>query len=137
MSREANQATVLYDGHCKFCLSQIKNLRRLDLTKHLRFVSLHDPEVSKLYPDLSYEQLMEQMWVVSPKGNRYGGAYALRYLSRSLPLLWPIAPAMHFPGLMPLWSRLYHWVAERRYQIAGRNCSEGTCSLHGHRASKK
>jgi predicted DCC family thiol-disulfide oxidoreductase YuxK len=92
---------------------------------------LHDPSVAVDYPDLSYEMLMEQMWVVAPDSRRFGGADALRYLSRRLPLLWPIAPVLHIPFSMPLWRWLYRQIAKRRYRIAGKNCDEGgSCSLH-------
>ncbi|MCU0710266.1 MAG: DUF393 domain-containing protein [Pirellula sp.] len=111
-------------------MSQIAHLRRIDTRGRLRFVSLHEPSVAIDYPDLSREQLMEQMWVIDPQGGRHGGAYALRYLSRILPLLWPIAPLLHVPGMMPVWSWIYQQVARRRYAIAGKNCENGTCSLH-------
>lgn len=132
---EMNQDVVLYDGECKFCTSQIAHLRRMDTRGRLRFISLHDPSVASQYPDLSYDQLMEQMWVIDSKGRRHGGAHAVRYLSRQLPILWPLAPMLHIPGLMPLWSWLYRQIANRRYRIAGRHCDEGTCSLHGTKAS--
>lgn len=125
-----DQDVVLYDGQCNFCTSQINNLRRFDGKDRLAFVSLHHPDVAINYPDLSFEQLMEQMWVISPAGNRYGGADAVRYLTRRLPILWLLAPVMHIPGSMPLWRFAYRQVAKRRYKIAGRNCDGGTCSLH-------
>ncbi len=121
---------VIYDGQCKFCIKQVENLRRLDGRDRLEFVSLHDERVKELVPDLSFDQLMEQMWVVTPQGSRFGGAAAIRYLTGRLPILMPLYPAMHFPGSMPLWSFLYRQVAKRRYKIAGRNCDDGTCSLH-------
>ncbi len=133
---DAKQTVVLYDGECKFCLQQIAHLRRLDRSCSLRFVSLHQPQVAIDYPDLSHEQLMAQMWVIDPRGGRHGGAYALRYLSRRLPLLWPLAPMLHLPGMMPVWSWIYRQIADRRYRIAGRQCEEGTCSLHGAKTSR-
>lgn len=126
--------TVIYDGQCNFCISQINNLKRLDLWRTLQFVSLHDPLVKSACPDLSFVQLMEEMWVVTPEGSKYGGADALRYLSRKLPLLWPLAPLLHIPASRPLWAWMYRTVAQRRYAIAGKNCSEGTCSLHGRKS---
>jgi predicted DCC family thiol-disulfide oxidoreductase YuxK len=126
---------VLYDGECKFCIGQIAHLRRLDRAGRLRFVSLHDPQVAIDYPDLSYDQLMEQIWVIDPRGGRHGGAYALRYLSRVLPLLWPLAPMLHIPGLMPVWSWIYRQIARRRYRIAGRHCEGGTCAIHASKAT--
>jgi predicted DCC family thiol-disulfide oxidoreductase YuxK len=131
LSHSQPQDTVLFDGHCNFCRSQIAILRRLDGRGRLHFVSLHEPEVAQLYPDLSMQELMEQMWIVSSKGKRYGGAYAVRYLTTRLPILWLAAPVMHFPGSMILWNFLYRTIATMRYRIAGRNCDpSGTCALH-------
>lgn len=124
------QDVVLYDGHCRFCTRQIETLKRLDGKNRLRFLSLHDPSVAANYPDLSFDQLMAEMWVISIDGIRYGGANALRYLSRRLPILWPVFPLLNFPGSMPMWGWLYRQVAKRRYRIAGRTCEDGTCSLH-------
>lgn len=121
---------VIWDGQCIFCRQQVLRLRSLDWTGRLSFLSLHDARCSQRYPDLSFEQLIEQMWVVTTTGKRFGGADAIRYLSRKLPLLWPIAPAMHFPFAMPLWRSMYAWVAKRRYRFAGRDCDGGTCHLH-------
>jgi len=126
-----SQDVVLFDGQCNFCRRQIDNLRRFDGKDRLRFLSLHDPSVAELYSDLSFEQLMDQMWVVSPTGEKFGGADAIRYLSKRLPLLWAIMPMLHLPFSMPLWRYLYKQIAKRRYKIAGRNCDEGgTCTLH-------
>lgn len=131
MSEQNQKDVVLYDGQCNFCRSQINILRRLDGWHRLEFVSLHDPQVATNYPNLTVEQLMEQMWITTPNGAQYGGAYAVRYLSRRLPILWPIAPLMHIPFSMPMWCFLYRQVAKYRYKIAGRDCDEGdTCSLH-------
>ena len=130
-NQSAAQIVVLYDGQCNFCTSQVKNLERLDGKCRLRLISLHDPVVARDYPDLSFQQLMDQMWVVAYDGRKFGGADAIRYLSRHLPMLWPLAPLMHIPGSMPIWRYLYRQIAKRRYKIAGRNCDEGgTCSLH-------
>jgi predicted DCC family thiol-disulfide oxidoreductase YuxK len=53
---------------------------------------------------------------------------AVRYLSRRLPLLWPLAVPLHVPGSLPIWERLYRFIARNRYRIAG-SCEEGTCRL--------
>lgn len=120
--------TVLYDGHCRFCRGQIAILRRLDACGALRFVSLHEPEVAEQFPGLSHAELMQQMYVVDAAGRSRGGPDAVRYLSRRLPLLWPLAPLLHVPGSRPLWSALYRFVARHRYRIAGR-CDDGTCRI--------
>ncbi len=123
---------VIYDGHCRFCSGQVRNLYRLDWPSggRLSFLSLHDPRVTERYPDLTTEQLMQQMYVVDRKGRRHGGSEAVRYLSRRLPLLWPFVPLLHLPGTAGLWRWGYHQVAKRRYQLAGKTCDGDACSVH-------
>lgn len=122
---------VIYDGECEFCRGQVRNLRRLDSGgSRLGFLSLHDPRVAERFPDLSHDQLMKEMVVVDQQGTRHGGADAVRYLTRRLPLLWPAAPILHVPGSAGLWRWLYQQVAKRRYRIAGRSCDGGTCDVH-------
>ena len=122
---------VIFDGECNFCRSQVNNLSRLDCCgKRLSFLSLHDPRVQERYPDLSHDQLMEQMYVVDQKQRRHGGADAVKYLSRRLPLLWLAAPILHLPGTARLWRWLYGQVAKRRYKLAGKTCEGDRCSVH-------
>jgi len=123
-------AVVIWDGKCNFCRAQVERLRRFDSRRRLTYLSLHDPRVAERYPDLTFEQLMQQMWVVTPDQQKFGGADAVRFLSRYLPRLWWLAPAMHLPFVMPLWRWLYKVVASRRYRLAGENCDGGTCQLH-------
>jgi predicted DCC family thiol-disulfide oxidoreductase YuxK len=120
--------TVIYDGHCRFCRSQIALLRRLDLVGSLDFISQHESSVPRDYPELSPDDLHSQMYVVDRGGHARGGAEAVRYLTRRLPLLWPLAVPLHVPGSMPLWKSLYGFVARNRFRIAG-TCDEGTCRL--------
>ncbi len=121
--------TVLFDGQCRFCRGQIGLLRRLDAGGRLRFLSLHEPEVGRDFPELSAEAMMREMIVVDRGGRARGGAEAVRYLTRRLPLLWPVALPLHLPGSLPVWRWLYQLVARNRYRLAGR-CDEGTCHLH-------
>lgn len=123
---------VIYDGHCKFCTGQVKNLARWDGRGRVAFISLHDPEVARRWPDLTHDMLMDQMYLVDPQGNRYGGAAAFRYLTRKLPLLWVLAPVMHIPFSLPLWQFMYRQVAKRRYLMGKTtdSCDDGSCKVH-------
>lgn len=120
--------TVLYDGQCRFCRSRVANLRRLDLGGRLAFMSLHDDRVAHDFPEISRERLLEEMFVVDTSGNARSGATAVRYLSRRLPLLWPLAPFLHVPGSLPVWNWLYRLVARNRMRLSG-TCDEGTCRV--------
>ncbi len=120
--------TVLYDGQCRFCQRRVANLRRLDLGRRLEFVSLHDDRVARDFPEISRERLLEEMFVVDTAGHARSGATALRYLSRKLPPLWPLAPILHIPGSLPAWNWLYRFVARNRMRLSG-TCTEGTCRV--------
>ena len=123
---------VIWDGQCNFCRSQVNRLRWLD-SNRLAYLSLHDPRVADLAPGLTFDELMEQMWVITPSGDQYGGADAGRYLSRKLPMLWWLMPLLHIPFSMPLWRAIYRRVARSRYRLAGKNCdSKGACDIHLH-----
>ena len=126
---------VIFDGDCKFCLKQVRNLKWVDgKARRLSFVSLHDPFVAEEYPDLEYEQMMQEMYIVDTAGNRYAGASAFRYLTRRLPVLWILTPILHIPFSLPLWKMMYRIVATHRYRIAGKNqadgCQDGSCDIH-------
>lgn len=120
--------TVLYDGQCRFCRGQIAILRRLDPAGRLRFLSLHDPAAQTEFPELDPDDLSREMHVVDTMGRCRAGAEAVRYLSRRLPLLWPLAVPLHVPGSLRFWRWLYGVVARNRYRLAGR-CDEGTCRV--------
>ena len=123
---------LIYDGDCRFCTAQVGRLARWDRSGRLAFVSLHDPEVGRRWPDLTHDQLMKEMVLIDKQGQRHAGAKAFRYLSIRLPPLWPTALLMHIPGTSRLWQWLYRYVAKYRY-LAGRNnnsCDSGTCDIH-------
>jgi len=124
---------VLYDGHCRICRGQIERLSRWDRRGRLSYLSLHDPLVAQRYPDLTHARLMREMVVVDRGGRYHGGAEALRYLSRRLPLLRWLAPLLYLPGTLPLWRFLYRQVASRRYRLGTIDsaCADGSCHLHG------
>ncbi len=122
---------VVFDGHCRFCTEGVHRLARWDRRHRLAFLSLHDPQIAQLCPDLTHAQLMEQMYLVTAHGQRYGGAAAVRYLSRHMPRLWPLAPVLHIPGTLALWQWFYRQVARRRYRHghAG-SCETDSCKVH-------
>jgi predicted DCC family thiol-disulfide oxidoreductase YuxK len=131
---------VIFDGECNFCRAQVERLAWWDETgKRLGFVSLHDPEVARRYPDLTYDMLMEQMYVVDRYGHRFAGVEAIRYLTRTLPRLYWLAPVLHLPGTLPIWKWCYSQIAKRRYLLMGRHveCDGGTCALHNRPAANK
>ena len=120
---------VIYDGQCNFCIGQVDNLQRLDRGDRLSFLSLHDRRVAQRYPELSHDDMMRQMYVIDASGNAHGGSDAVKYLSRTLPLLWPAMPLLHFPGTAGLWRWGYQQVAKQRYKLTGKSCDSGSCKI--------
>jgi predicted DCC family thiol-disulfide oxidoreductase YuxK len=120
---------VIFDGLCGFCQGQVERLRRLDWGHRLSFISLHDPRVQQRYPQLAADDLMRQMYVIGRSGEAYGGADAIRYLSRRLPTLWIAAPILHVPGTRGIQQWVYQQIAQRRYQLSGANCANGHCRI--------
>ncbi|MBL9122355.1 MAG: DUF393 domain-containing protein [Planctomycetaceae bacterium] len=122
---------LIYDGHCRICRAQVERLNRWDSRKSLAFLSLHDAEVARRFPDLTHDELMQQMVVIDRQGKRHWGAEAVRYLSRQLPRLWPLVPVLHLPGSLPVWRWCYRLMADWRYRLGGRvDCDDGACALH-------
>lgn len=120
--------TVLFDGECGFCRQRVANLRWADRGHRLAFLSLHDENVARDFPEVPRARLHDEMVVIDTRGEVRGGAVAVRYLSRKLPLLWPLALVLHIPGSLPVWNWLYRLVARNRMRLGGR-CEEGTCRL--------
>ncbi|MGY8767231.1 MAG: thiol-disulfide oxidoreductase DCC family protein [Pirellulales bacterium] len=123
---------VIYDGDCRFCTRSVKTLFRLGGGSRLCFISLHDPIVSERYPDLTHARLMDEMVVIDLAGNRYGGASAFRFLTRQLPGLWLLAPLMHIPFSLPVWSFCYRQIARIRYRFGRNSCDGDSCKIHFH-----
>ena len=123
---------VIYDGHCRFCQAHVALFARLDRCGRLAFISLHDESVYERWPDLTHDPLMEEMVIVDRQGGRHIGAGAIRYLSRRVPLMWPLAPFLHVPFSMPVWKWLYPQGATRLYLIAGKQpvCDDDSCQVH-------
>lgn len=124
---------VVFDGKCRMCTAQVRKLIFWDCRKRLSYLSLHDPEVTRRFPDLAFERMMKEMVVVDHNGNRHWGPEAIRYLTGRLRRLWWAVPFTYFPGSMVLWRPLYRWVARNRYRFSGGDaaCDEGgTCKLH-------
>jgi predicted DCC family thiol-disulfide oxidoreductase YuxK len=124
---------VIFDGQCAFCQQQVQRLHRWDGKNRLSFISLHDALVAERFPDLSHDELMQQMYVVTRRGQRFAGAAAFRFLTRRLPRLWILAPLLHIPFSLPLWQWGYRQIAKRRYKISQKmrpDCQSGNCKIH-------
>jgi predicted DCC family thiol-disulfide oxidoreductase YuxK len=124
---------VIYDGQCRFCRASVARLARWDRGRRLSFMSLHDPQVASRFPQLTYEQLMEEMYLIDRRGRIHRGAEAFRHFTTRIPRLFPLAPLLHIPFTLPFWRWAYRQIARRRYQLFGKTaerCDNETCQAH-------
>ena len=121
---------VIYDGDCKICTVQVRKLSWWDCQQKLSYLSLHDAEVARRWPNMPQDRLMREMCIVDTRGRWHWGPEAVRYLSRRLRRMWWVVPLLYFPGSMLLWRPLYRWIARNRYRLSGDICESNGCQLH-------
>jgi predicted DCC family thiol-disulfide oxidoreductase YuxK len=124
--------TLVYDGCCPLCIRTMTQLDVLDGARRLRYVDLERdwPRAEKLVPGVSRETMREEMAVVTPDGRALRGFLALREISRRVPALWVLVPAMFAPGAEWAGTRAYARVASSRVR---RLCDGSACAVHGAR----
>ena len=121
--------TLLYDGHCRFCIAQMKNLARFLPRGRYQALSFQDPEVLARFPGITHEQAMRAMIFVDARGRVFTGmeaavrAVALRAVGK-------LAFVYYLPGIRQLLDAIYARIARNRYRLMGKTCDDGTCALH-------
>jgi predicted DCC family thiol-disulfide oxidoreductase YuxK len=123
---------ALYDGRCRFCTRQAKQLEKLVGARRVELVSFQDEGVLGRFPGVSHEACMKRLQVVRPDGRVYAGAEAVARSIMLIPVVGWLALLYYVPGVRQLAEIGYRVVAKNRYGIAGRTeeCDGGTCSLH-------
>ena len=124
---------VLYDGYCVVCRNSVRMIRLLDWFKRFHCINLQDESVAIKYPDLNYDDLMGALHLITTDGRVLKGFFAIRYEMRYLPLLLPLLPIAHLPGMNWLGPKLYELVARNRYAInrlvGNPICDDGYCKI--------
>lgn len=126
---------VLYDGQCRFCIAQTRNLVALARKDALELVDFQQPGVLDRYPGITHDACMQAMHLITPEGRIYKGFEAAVHAVATRPVLGKIAYLYYLPGLKQLCDLGYRIIANYRYRLLGRKvaeegCDGGTCSLH-------
>lgn len=120
--------TVLYDGHCRFCVGSSRLLARLTGAR-VQMASFREEGVLERFAPLDGERCERAMQYVRTDGRVFQGAEAAvqalqhRFWGR-------LALVYYLPGLRQLSDALYDLIARHRFRLAGRACPDGTCHLH-------
>jgi predicted DCC family thiol-disulfide oxidoreductase YuxK len=118
--------TIVYDGHCRFCVRSLKIVRVLDLFGALRFFDSHDPDTYRLFPVLRDANVDDAMYTLADSEPRYAGFFAFRRLLWSSPLTWLLILLFYFPGSSFIGPRIYAWVSRNRSKLG---CRTEICDL--------
>lgn len=90
--------------------------------------------IESRFSDLTHEELMGAIHAITADGRVLVGFFAMRYIARFLPLMWPMLPLLYLPGMNWLGPKIYGWVARRRYAInrwfGGPTCDNNSCKMH-------
>ena len=121
--------SVLYDDECSLCTFQMKVLSWLDWLYALALVPLSDPHAKEIAPQLSREDLLEAIHLVTPEGRIYRGARALRFAGMRLPLLVPMALFLWLPGVIFLAEIIYQWIARHRLVLSRLFGCKDACAI--------
>ena len=123
---------ILYDGACRLCTSQAKNLANLSKGK---VVSRALQTELKHFPNLSEAEALKEIKLIDEQGYVYGGAEAIvKLINYGQPILGKLLYPYYIPGLRQLANFSYAWVARNRYRLFGKvpeeACDDGACSVH-------
>ena len=120
---------VLYDDECPLCTFQMKVLSWLDWFNALALVPLSDPHAKEIAPQLSREDLLEAIHLVTPEGRIYRGARAIRFVGMRLPLLVPVALFLWIPGVIQIAEIIYQWIARHRLVLSRLFGCKDACAI--------
>jgi predicted DCC family thiol-disulfide oxidoreductase YuxK len=122
--------TLLYDGDCPLCVREARLLGWLDRRGGLVLEDIAAPGFDGARHGVTFEQVMGHIHAVLPDGSLVTGMEAFRRAYGAAGYGFLLAPTA-WPGLRPLFDRLYAWFAANRLRITGRGdvCSHDRCAV--------
>ena len=122
--------TVLFDGHCALCSTSAARVRRFDRGGRIELLDLHDPSVSRRFPQVDRVEAMKWMLAVDREGRTYQGADAWARIGSRLPGWNLLAWILLVPGIRWLAGKTYAWIARNRYRWNRTVCNDESCRVH-------
>ncbi len=121
--RSARAGWVFYDGDCPFCVSTAQRLARIIEPRGYGLAPLQDARVQALL-NLPEQELLSEMHLLLPDGQRFGGADAIVRLCRDVWWARPLYAQAKVPGVMRFLRARYRAFAARG-ACANRRCELG------------
>jgi predicted DCC family thiol-disulfide oxidoreductase YuxK len=123
-------AVILYDGECRLCTAQAKNLSRLGRGKVVSRAL--QTELIK-FPGLAEQDAKREIKLITKDGAVFGGAEAVvQLVNLGQPVLGKLLYPYYIPGIRWLADKTYAWVARNRYRLFGKTeeCADEACAVH-------
>ena len=107
---------LIYDGDCGLCGRTVSIVRALDLMMKVetRDAISDWPDLASRFPALDQDACLDEMHVISSRGEVFRGFRAYRALAWALPAGWLALPFAYLPGVPQVGDVLYRFVAARR-----------------------
>ncbi len=105
---------VFYDGRCGMCRGSRRLGIGLDWFKRVTWLDFRQAEVRDRVPHISDDQLQQEMYLITNRGEVLPGFLAWRHLLNSFPLTFIPSFVLYLPGMEAIGNRVYKYIADRR-----------------------
>lgn len=113
------KSVVYFDGDCNLCNWLMRVIKTLDIYHQLKLINLRDPKIYRENPKLKKANLEEEMHLKTQSGDFKKGFFAFRYLTTSVPTLFPLAVIFYFPTSTFFGPKIYSLISKNRYRLFG------------------
>ena len=123
--------TLLYDGNCPVCVSEMTRLAQRDVARQLDFINIAVPGFDATHYGTTMAALNAELHAVTPEGKLLIGIDCMIPLYQAVGLGWRVWP-MTLRVTQPFWRMAYRWFARNRYTISrlfGARCPDGVCDI--------
>lgn len=111
---------VFYDAKCPFCFYIKKVFRKFDWMGQIKWVAVQDTDKEGKFPYLEGRNTLDEIHMLTKKGEVIEGFYTVRRLLLALPLFAVFGVLLYLPGMDKIGSPLYQWFSAHRHQWFGR-----------------
>ncbi len=126
MDNTGNKISLIYDSQCEFCRRSVEWLSSRDDKKILRFVPCKSEERMKEFLEITEEECMSGVQVITSEKQKISGFDGIAYVMRFLRGTKLLGTMLGLPMVRIVGKRVYSWVARNRNRIT---CKNNTCHL--------
>ncbi len=112
------RATLIYDGECPFCRRAAVWAMKHARNDALETLPCQHEDRERRFPEISREQCLAAMRLVTPEGRVYSGEQALPPLMDLMTGWRWMARILRLPGIRHASPAAYRWFANHRYALA-------------------